>query len=111
VVGPGRKVFGTGWHYDATAPGHKRVAWGNNWVVVGALVRLPFVAHRQVCLPVLARPWQPHLGGLSQYPCAGAGDPCPTGRGFIGDYFALAISNANIYALIGLDPLPLERDG
>jgi hypothetical protein len=47
-------------------------------------------------------PEQPgqHLGGLSQYPCAGARDPCPTGRGFIGDYFALAISAGNIYALM-----------
>jgi hypothetical protein len=46
-------------------------------------------------------PEQPgqHLGGLSQYPCAGARDPCPTGAGFIGDYFGLAISAANIYAL------------
>jgi hypothetical protein len=46
-------------------------------------------------------PEQPgqHLGGLSQYPCAGARDPCPTGSGFIGDYFGLAISDANIYAL------------
>jgi hypothetical protein len=44
-------------------------------------------------------PEQPgqHLGGLSQYPCAGARDPCPNGAGFIGDYFGLAISNANIY--------------
>jgi hypothetical protein len=46
-------------------------------------------------------PEQPgqHLGGLSQYPCAGARDPCPTGRGFIGDYFGLAISANNIYGL------------
>jgi hypothetical protein len=46
-------------------------------------------------------PEQPgqHLGGLSQYPCAGARDPCPSGAGFIGDYFGLAISAANIYAL------------
>jgi hypothetical protein len=51
----GRKVFGAGWHYDATATGRKRTAWGNNWVVVGVLVRLPFVPHRMVCLPVLAR--------------------------------------------------------
>ena len=40
------------------------------------------------------------LGGLSQYPCAGHNDPCPTGRGFIGDYFGLAISDRNIYALV-----------
>jgi hypothetical protein len=47
-------------------------------------------------------PEQPgqHLGGLSQYPCAGATDPCANGSGFIGDYFALAISEGNIYALM-----------
>jgi hypothetical protein len=47
-------------------------------------------------------PEQPgqHLGGLSQYPCAGARDPCPNGRGFIGDYFGLAVSAQNIYALM-----------
>jgi hypothetical protein len=47
-------------------------------------------------------PEQPgqHLGGLSQYPCAGARDPCPSGRGFIGDYFGLAISAHNIFALM-----------
>jgi hypothetical protein len=49
--------------------------------------------------------WDPEqpgqqLGGLSQYPCAGARDPCPTGRGFIGDYFGLAVSEHNIYALM-----------
>src|SRR5713226_5741035 len=46
-------------------------------------------------------PEQPgqHVGGLSQYPCAGARDPCPIGRGFIGDYFGLAVSATNIYAL------------
>jgi len=46
-------------------------------------------------------PEQPgqHLGGLSQYPCAGARDPCPSGRGFIGDYFGLVVSAKNVYAL------------
>ena len=46
-------------------------------------------------------PEQPgqHLDGLSQYPCAGARDPCPTGCGFIGDYFALAVSGQNIHSL------------
>ena len=48
--------------------------------------------------------WDPEqpgqqLDGLSQYPCAGARDPCPTGRGFIGDYFGLAISDSNVYGL------------
>jgi hypothetical protein len=47
-------------------------------------------------------PEQPRqmLGGLSQYPCAGATDPCARGSGFIGDYFGLAISAKNIYALM-----------
>ena len=46
-------------------------------------------------------PEQPgqHLGGLSQYPCAGATDPCATGDGVIGDYFGLAISAGNVYSL------------
>lgn len=46
-------------------------------------------------------PEQPgqHVGGISQYPCAAHQDPCPSGRGFIGDYFGLAVSNTNIYAL------------
>jgi hypothetical protein len=39
------------------------------------------------------------VDGISQYPCAGHNDPCPTGRGFIGDYFGLAISSGNIYTL------------
>jgi hypothetical protein len=47
-------------------------------------------------------PEQPgqHLGGLSQYPCAGATDPCAIGDGFIGDYFGLTISAGNVYALM-----------
>jgi hypothetical protein len=48
--------------------------------------------------------WDPdqpgqQVGGLSQYPCAGHSDPCAVGRGFIGDYFGIAISNANVYTL------------
>jgi DDE superfamily endonuclease len=62
----GRKVFGTSWHYDAAASGRRHTAWGNCWVVVGVLVRLPFVPHRQVCLPVLARLWQPRQPGRSK---------------------------------------------
>jgi hypothetical protein len=56
-------------------------------------------------VPISQYTWDPeqpgqHVGGLSQYPCAGATDPCATGSGFIGDYFALAISGRNIYALM-----------
>jgi hypothetical protein len=66
---------------------------GSGAVPVGANARISTFA------------WDPeqpgqHLGGLSQYPCAGARDPCPTGRGFIGDYFGLAISAHTIYALM-----------
>ena len=66
---------------------------GSGAVLVGANVRISQFT------------WDPeqpgqHLGGLSQYPCAGARDPCPNGSGFIGDYFGLAISAGNIYALM-----------
>jgi hypothetical protein len=46
-------------------------------------------------------PEQPgqHVDGISQYACAGHRDPCPNGTGFIGDYFGLAISAGNVYAL------------
>src|SRR5215217_6325678 len=40
---------------------------------------------------------QQKVDGITQYACAGHNDPCPTGRGFIGDYFGLAISNGNVY--------------
>jgi hypothetical protein len=48
--------------------------------------------------------WDPEqpgqkVDGLSQYPCAGHSDPCPAGRGFIGDYFGLAISASSVYTL------------
>jgi hypothetical protein len=40
---------------------------------------------------------QQKVGGITQYACAGHNDPCPPGRGFIGDYFGLAISRLNVY--------------
>jgi len=55
----GRKVFGAGWHHDATANSRKgSVAWGNNWVTAGINVQLPFL-ERTVCLLVLFRLWRP----------------------------------------------------
>ena len=42
---------------------------------------------------------QQHVGGIGQYPCAAVEDPC-TSDGFIGDYFGLAVSTGNIYALM-----------
>jgi hypothetical protein len=48
--------------------------------------------------------WDPmnpaqHVDGIGQMACAAAIDPC-THDAFIGDYFALAISKGNIYALM-----------
>ena len=55
----GRKVYGCFYHHDATANGEKAaVAWGNNWVVVGICLTVPFL-ERTVCLPVLFRLWRP----------------------------------------------------
>jgi hypothetical protein len=55
----GRRVWGCFYHHDATAnSGRSAVAWGNNWVVVGIVVRLAIV-DRPVCLPVLFRLWRP----------------------------------------------------
>lgn len=54
----GRKIHGTTWHHDGNGPGRHRPAWGHRWVVVGAIVHLPFLT-RAVCLPILARLWLP----------------------------------------------------
>ena len=55
----GRTVHACFWHHDATANSDRAaVAWGNNWVVVGIVVRLPFL-ERPLCLPLLFRLWQP----------------------------------------------------
>jgi len=62
----GRKVYATFWHHDATANSDRAaVAWGNNWVVVGVLVRLPFMG-RAVCLPILFRLWQPRRKDIAK---------------------------------------------
>jgi hypothetical protein len=61
----GPKVFGRCLNYDGSSqsggPKHQRIAWGNSWVVAGAVVELPFLA-RPVCLPVLFRLWCPGAG-------------------------------------------------
>jgi hypothetical protein len=54
----GRKLHGTAWHHDGNGPARHRPAWGHRWVVVGVIVRLPFL-RRAVCLPILARLWLP----------------------------------------------------
>jgi hypothetical protein len=56
----GRRVHGAAWCHDgaATTRTGRAVAWGNCWVIAGLIVSLPFL-DRPVCLPVLARLWQP----------------------------------------------------
>jgi hypothetical protein len=78
---------------DTSLQAYKDSGTGSGAVPVGGNVRISQFT------------WDPeqpgqHVGGLSQYPCAGARDPCPAGSGFIGDYFGLAISTGNIYALM-----------
>lgn len=67
----GRKVHACFFHHDATANSDRAaVAWGNNWVVVGIVVRLSFL-DRAVCLPVLFRLWRPRARQI------GKGKPDP----------------------------------
>ncbi|MGH2781225.1 MAG: transposase, partial [Thermoleophilaceae bacterium] len=62
----GRRVHGCFWHHDATANSDRAaVAWGNNWVVVGIVVRLAFL-ERAVCLPVLFRLWRPKRAHIAK---------------------------------------------
>jgi hypothetical protein len=65
----GKKVYGLGWFRDAVASTKKRVATasGNNWVVLGLAVRVPFCPEVILCLPLLARL---HLPGKKQPSCA-----------------------------------------
>ncbi|MDQ3093390.1 MAG: transposase, partial [Actinomycetota bacterium] len=67
----GRRVHGCFWHHDATANSQKTVvAWGNNWVTVGIVVR-PVFLDRAICLPVLFRLWRPKRKHIA------AGQPDP----------------------------------
>src|SRR5215211_6772994 len=49
LPGPGRQPPGAAWHHDGAGPGGHRRAWGPRGVVLGVLVRVPFVAHRPLC--------------------------------------------------------------
>ena len=59
---PGRKAFGAAWQHDGAAKGPRPAGFGNCWVVAGIIVTVPFLS-RPVCLPVLARLWQPRRTG------------------------------------------------
>ncbi|MCQ4045116.1 transposase [Streptantibioticus rubrisoli] len=61
----GRKVFGAAWQHDGAAKTPRPAGFGNCWVVAGLVVTVPFLS-RPVCLPVLARLWQPrHTGKIA----------------------------------------------
>jgi DDE superfamily endonuclease len=50
----GRKVHGAGWQHDGSAPARDKFSYGNCFVTVALVVRLPSCS-REVGLPVLAR--------------------------------------------------------
>ena len=50
----GKKVWAASWFHDGSAAGKDKTGYGNNWVIAGIVVMLPFCS-RPVCLPVLAR--------------------------------------------------------
>jgi len=59
----GRKVALAFWQHDGSGQGPNPIAYGNNFVVLGVLVKLPFRT-RPMCLPVLFRIWR--KGGPSR---------------------------------------------
>jgi SRSO17 transposase len=56
----GKKVYGAAWQYDGSVPqgAGRQSGYGNNWVSVCLVVRLPFM-RRAIGLTVLSRMWRP----------------------------------------------------
>ena len=50
----GKKVWAASWFHDGSAPGPAKTGYGNNWVVLAVIVRLP-VLSRPVAVPVMAK--------------------------------------------------------
>jgi DDE superfamily endonuclease len=50
----GKKVWAASWFHDGSAPGPAKTGYGNNWVVLGVVVRLRFTS-RPVAVPVMAK--------------------------------------------------------
>jgi hypothetical protein len=63
----GKTVYGLGWFRDAVASTAKRVATasGNNWVVLGLAIPIPFCPDQILCLPLSARLHLPGKGSPS----------------------------------------------
>ncbi|MTJ60909.1 transposase, partial [Nocardia seriolae] len=49
----GKRVHAAGWFHDGSAAGRAKLGFGNNWIVLAIVVRLPFTS-RPVALPVAA---------------------------------------------------------
>ena len=52
--GRGKKVWAASWFHDGSAPGPAKTGYGNNWVILGIVVRLRFMS-RPVAVPVMAK--------------------------------------------------------
>jgi hypothetical protein len=50
----GKRVWAASWFHDGSAPGPAKTGYGNNWVVLGIVVRLRFMS-RPVAVPVMAK--------------------------------------------------------
>jgi DDE superfamily endonuclease len=50
----GKKVWAASWFHDGSAPGPAQTGFGNNWVALGIIVRLPFTS-RPVAVPVMVK--------------------------------------------------------
>jgi DDE superfamily endonuclease len=50
----GKKVWAASWFHDGAAPGPAKTGYGNNWVILGIVVRLRFMS-RPVAVPVMAK--------------------------------------------------------
>jgi hypothetical protein len=50
----GKKVWAASWFHDGSAPEPAKTGYGNNWVVLGIVVRLRFMS-RPVAVPVMAK--------------------------------------------------------
>jgi hypothetical protein len=50
----GKKVWAASWFHDGSAQGPAKTAYGNNWVILAVIVRLPGIS-RPVGVPVMAK--------------------------------------------------------
>jgi len=76
----GPKVHGAVWHHDSSAAPGGGFRFGNCFVVVGLVVRIPALGERAWCLPVLFRLWLPTPKPTKAAQTPRDGPPSPTWR-------------------------------